>query len=129
MYRIVAEIQNRTRRKTLQKNTHDLYTLYKTLKEESKVSIQKEFNEQKSTTKLPNGWDSAESVFLKARKAFVYWRYVVSPHNYSSTIYPKPLYIAAVSVYRTTPIAGLTFTREEVTDQAAKEAVFGSITR
>ena len=111
------------------KKTHDLYTLYKTLKEESKVSIQKEFNELKLTVKLPNGWDTAESVFLKARKAFVYWRYVVSSPNYSLTIYPQPLYIAAVSVYQTTPIAGLKFTREEVTDQAVKEAVFGNTTR
>ena len=113
--------------KSYKKNTHDLYNLYKTLKEESKTAIQNEFDEQKSTIKLPNGWDSAESVFLKACRALVYWRYVVNHTNTHNlvTIYPHALYIAAVSVYKTTPIAGLALTKEVVTDPEIKATILG----
>ena len=108
------------------KNTHDLYNLYKALSEESKAEIQKNFNEEKSRRTLPNGWDSAESVFLKARNALVFWRYVVNLTNRTGlkTIYPHVLYIAAVSVYRTTPIAELVLTKQKVTDPAIKAAIF-----
>ena len=109
-------------------NTHDLYNLYKALKEESKAEIQKNFNQEKSRITLPNGWDSTESVFLKARNALVYWRYVVSVADNSplTTIYPQVLYIAAVSVYKTTPIAGLALTKKKVTDPAIKAAILGN---
>ena len=106
-------------------NTHDLYNLYKALKEESKTEIQKNFNQERSSITLPYGWDSTESVFFKARKAFVYWRYVVKVASNSplTTIYPHVLYIAAVSVYKTTPIAGLALTKKKVTDPAIQAAV------
>ena len=113
--------------RSFKKNTHDLYNLYKPLSEESKVEIQKHFNQESSTMTLPNGWDSPESVFLKARNALVFWRYVVNRTNRTglTTIYPHVLYIAAVSVYRTTPIAGLVLTQQEVTDPVIKAEIFG----
>ena len=104
------------------KRTHDLYDLYKTLKDESKVAIQKEFDEQASTATLPNGWDSAEAVFKKARNALVNWRYAVEPTD-KRTIYPHPLYIATVSVYKTTSIAKSGVSRKKVTDPAIKASV------
>ena len=110
---------------SFKKNTHDLDNLYKILGKESKAEIQQKFDEEKLTIKLPTGWDNVESLFLKARKALVYWRYVVNSPNGSATIYPKVLYIAAVSVYKTTPIVGLALTREEVTDPEIKAAIFG----
>ena len=72
-----------------------------------------------------------ESVFQKANDAFVYWRYVAAvnnPNNELKTIYPYPLYIAALSIYKTTPIANLQFSRAEVTDPKIKAAIFGSST-
>ena len=107
------------------KQTHDLFNLYETLKTESKAAIQKEFNKQRTIT-LPNGWDSVESVFRKARHALVKWRYAVEPTD-QSLIYPHALYIAAVSVYKTTPIQESGITREEVTDPAVKASVFRGI--
>ena len=83
--------------------THDLHYLYKTLNADSKAAIEKEFNEQLSTKTPPNGWESAESVFLKARKTCSDWRFAVQ-HGDISLTYLHPLYIAAVSVYKTIPI-------------------------
>ena len=113
--------------RSFKKNTHDLYNLYKILSEESKAEIQKNFNIECLKTTPPNGWESPESVFLKARNAFVFWRYAANLTNSTgfTTIYPKALYIAAVSVYRTTPIAGMTLTKQEVTDTAIKAAILG----
>ena len=109
------------------KNTHDLYNLYKALSEESKADIQKNFNQESSTMTLPNGWDSPESVFLKTRNALVFWRYIVNLNNRTglTTIYPSVLYIAAVSVYKTTPIAEVVLTKQKVTDTAIKAAILG----
>ena len=114
--------------RSFKKSTHDLYNLYKALSEESKAEIQKNFNRESSKITLPNGWDSPESVFLKARKALVYWRYVVNLTNNSplTTIYPYVLYIAALSVYRTTPIAGIVLKKQKVTDPAIKTAILGT---
>lgn len=109
---------------SFKKNTHDLYNLYKKLKEESKAEIQKKFDEETSTIKLPTGWDSADSIFLKARKALVYWRYVVNSPNASATIHPKIFYVATVSVYKTTPIEGLVLAKD-VSDPAIKAAILG----
>ena len=113
--------------RSYKKNTHDLYNLYKALNEESKAEIQKDFNQESSKITLPNGWDSPESVFLKTRNALVFWRYAVNLTNRTglTTIYPYVLYIAAVSVYRTTPIAELVLTKREVTDPAIKAEIFG----
>ena len=113
--------------RSYKKNTHDLYNLYKALSEESKAEIQKNFNEETSRSTLPNGWDSTESVFLKARNALVYWRYVVNLTNRTglTTIYPHVLYITAVSVYRTTPIAELVLTKQWITDPAIKAKILG----
>ena len=76
---------------------------------------------------LPNGWDSPESVFLKTRNAFVFWRYVVNLNNRTglTTIYPSVLYIAAVSVYKTTSIIGVPLTKQEVTDPEIMATVLG----
>ena len=109
------------------KQTHDLFNLYETLEAESKAAIQKEFNKHRTIT-LPNGWDSAESVFQKARHALVNWRYAVEPTD-QSLIYPHALYIAAVSIYKTTPIQGSGITRKEVTDPSVKASVFRGITK
>ena len=49
--------------------------------EESKATIQSKFAEEGRKITLPDGWDSAESVFFKARKALVYWRYIELPEN------------------------------------------------
>ena len=113
--------------RSFKKNTHDLYNLYKALSEESKAEIQKNFNQESSKITLPNGWDSPESVFLKARNALVFWRYIVNLNNRTgfTTIYPSVLYIAAVSVYKTTPIIRVPLTKQEVTDPAIKAAVLG----
>ena len=76
--------------RSFKKNTHDLYNLYKALSEESKAEIQKNFNQESSKITLPNGWDSPESVFLKTRNAFVFWRYIVNLNNITglTTIHP-----------------------------------------
>ena len=113
--------------RSFKKNTHDLHNLYKALSEESKADIQKNFNEDSLKITLPNGWDSPESVFLKARNALVFWRYVVNHTNRTglTTIYPDVLYIAAVSVYKTTPIIGVPLTKRKVTDPAIKTAILG----
>ena len=107
--------------------THDLYDLYKTLKDESKAAIEREFNEQISKMpRPPNGWDSAGSVFEKTRNALVAWRYAVEPTD-QSLIYPCALYIAAISVYRTLPIQGAQGTWKEVTDPEVKASLLHRI--
>ena len=107
------------------KPTHDLYNLYKTLKDESKAAIQKEFNEQISKTTPPDGWNSVESVFEKTRNA-LNWRYAVESTD-QPLIYPRALYIAAVSVYRTTPIKESRGVWKEVTDPEVKASVLHKI--
>ena len=107
---------------------HDLYKLFTTLKEESKNEIKDEFEKLKEqlNTSLPVGWDNAESVFQKARHAFVFWRYAVAVDQGSglNTIYPYPLYIATFSVYNTTPIVNWTFTKKVVNDPVLKAKLF-----
>lgn len=101
----------------ISRNTHDLYYLYKTLNADSKAAIQKEFDKQLLTETPPNGWESAESVFQKTRDACKNWRYAVEPNNIPST-YPRGIYIAAASVYKTIPILDFRMTSREVTDPA-----------
>lgn len=110
------------------KNTHDLYNLYRKLKAESKERIQQEFDELKSASEitLQDGWDSAESVFQKARNASVNWRFV---NKKSLTCDHRALYIAAVSVYKTTSFASRIYSRQKVTDPATKASFFGGLGR
>ncbi|MCE2413284.1 HEPN domain-containing protein [Candidatus Poribacteria bacterium] len=110
------------------KNTHDLYNLYRKLKMESKEKIQKEFDKLKSASEiaLGEGWDSTEAIFQKARNASVNWRFV---NKKSLTCDHRALYIAAVSVYKTTPFASKTYSRQEVKDPALKASVFGGLGR
>ena len=102
---------------------HNLHKLFKTLKDESKVEIQNIFKEETSIMTLPDGWDSVESIFQKAQNAFVHWRYVVSSPQRTETIYPAPLYMAAVSVYKSTPISRLGVDIKEVSDPTIKARV------
>ena len=83
----------------------------------TRTEIQNNFDRITSTVKetLPDGWDSAESVFQKAN-AFVHWRYVATLHEGKNTIHAIPLYIAALSVYETTQIPSLEFTMSKATD-------------
>ena len=113
---------------------HDLHKLFTTLKEESKNEIKDEFGKlkQQLSTSFPDGWDNVESIFQKARHAFVYWRYAVETGQQSgrnesgcNAIFPYPLYIAAFSVYRTTPIVNWTFTKKVVNDPVRKAKLFG----
>ena len=106
-------------------SSHDLYYLYKTLNADSKAAIQKEFDEQLLTETPPNGWDSAEFVFQKTRDACKNWRYAVEPGDIPLT-YPRGLYIAAASVYKTIPILGFRMTSREVTDPAIKARVLNN---
>ena len=101
----------------INRNTHDLYYLYKTLNADSKAAIQKEFDKQLLTETPPNGWDSVESVFQKTRNACKDWRYAVE-HKDIPLTYLHPLYIAAVSVYKTIPISDFRVTPREITDPA-----------
>ena len=105
---------------------HDLHDFYQTLKDESKAAIEKEFNELGSRTTLPNGWDNANSVFEKARKALD-WRYGIQLGDKRLTYY-EPLYIAALSVYKTTPLWGLRCTINEIIDPVIKEDLIHRIT-
>ncbi len=108
---------------------HDLYKLFTTLKDESQNEIKDEFVKLKEglTTSFPDGWDNAESVFQKARHAFVFWRYAVEGDqgNGRNTIFPYPLYIAAFSVYKTTPIIDWTFTKKVINNPVLKAKLFG----
>ena len=106
-------------------SSHDLYYLYKTLNADSKAVIQKEFDGQLLTETPPNGWESAESVFQKTRNACKNWRYAVEPNNIPLT-YPRGLYIAAASVYKSIPILDFRMTPKEVTDPAIKTRVLSS---
>ena len=94
---------------------HDLYCLYEQLEDKSKVEIQKQFDKLVSEANvppngLPDGWDSAESVFRSARKAHEEWRYLVETNprrpRESPVIEPSALYTAVLSVFRTTPLRG-----------------------
>ena len=100
--------------------------LKQVLKDESKAAIEKEFNELGSRTTLPNGWDNANSVFEKARKALD-WRYGIQLGDKRLTYY-EPLYIAALSVYKTTPLWGLRCTVNEIMDPVIKEDLIHRIT-
>ena len=101
-------------------NTHDLYDLYKILKKESKRAIEKEFAEQTLKITPPDGWDTAESVFRKARNALVDWRYSVESTTVAPLLYFHALYTAAASVYKTIPILGLRISQKEVVDTELK---------
>ena len=110
------------------RKTHDLYDLYKTLNNESKAAIQKEFDELKleSEISLRDGWDSAESVFRKARKASFDFRYVVELNESTDKSIDcdhRALYIAAVSVYKTTSLNSQSYSRERVTDPEIKRVL------
>ena len=102
---------------------HDLYDLYESLKNESKVKIQEEFDKLLSEANvlpndLPNGWNSAESVFKSARQACVEWRYLIETNTrrprQSPDIDIYALYTAVLSVFRTTPLRGSVNTFETV---------------
>ena len=93
---------------------HRLYKLYNSLSNESKVRIQEEFDkllseENVSPDMLPDGWNSAESVFRSANWGYVDWRYVVerkpAKPDQSADLYMRSLYTAVLSVFRTTPLA------------------------
>ena len=78
--------------------THDLFELFNRLNADSQTSIEAEFNRLISILNtVPNGWESAESVFQKARNANVSWRYGVEIDAASFT-YPELIYAAALSV-------------------------------
>lgn len=109
-------------------NTHDLYDLYKTLAEESKKAIEKEFAEQTSKIAPPDGWNTAESVFRKARNALVDWRYSVESTMEPPLLYFHALYTAAASVYKTIPILGLGVSRKEVVDPELKAELLAKTT-
>jgi HEPN domain-containing protein len=109
-------------------NTHDLYDLYKTLAEESKKAIEKEFAEQTSKIAPPDGWNTAESVFRKARNALVDWRYSVESTTEPPLLYFHALYTAAASVYKTIPILGLGVSRKEVVDPELKAELLAKTT-
>lgn len=105
--------------------THDLYDLYKALNADSKVAIEKEYNKQLSTQTPLNGWESAESVFQRARNACMDWRYAVESNDIPLT-YFQPLYIAAVSVYKTISILKSDGTWKEETDPAIKARILNT---
>ena len=103
---------------------HNLHKLYNKLSGQSKTSIEREFNKHKSKINLPQGYDSAESILSETQDDFVNWRYVAqSPNRMTeiTTSYPLPIYIAAVSVYETTPLAKTGFIREEITEEYLRE--------
>lgn len=107
---------------------HDLYKLYKTLNADSKAAIEKEFNEQSSAKTSPHGWESIESVFQNARNACMDWRYAVEPGDIPLT-YLQPLYIAAVSVYKTIPVLEFRIIPEEITDPVMKNDILTKISK
>ena len=91
---------------------HDLYDLYKLLRDESKEAIQREFENllletNRPPESLPAGWN-AESVVKSIRLVHVEWRYVMektrkkSPQ--SSSVESHLLYTIVLSIFRTTPI-------------------------
>ena len=80
------------------KDGHDLFKLFKRLNANTQASIEAEFDRLISILNtVPNGWESAELVFQKARDANVSWRYGVRIDP-ASFIYPKMIYAAALSV-------------------------------
>ena len=92
---------------------HRLYKLYTSLNNESKIRIQEEFDKllseaNMSSDMLPDGWNSAESVFRSANRAYVDWRYLVETNptkpRQSPDIDMNALYMAVLSVFRTTPL-------------------------
>ena len=116
----------------LNRSTHDLYHLYRILNTKSKTAIEEEFKGQSSMPSPLDGWESAESVFLKARTACTNWRFAVQ-HNDISLTDLHSLYRAAVSVYKTIPILQLGLILEsklnvtEVTDPETRDRVFNFI--
>jgi HEPN domain-containing protein len=93
---------------------HDLYKLYQQLEDESKEEIEREFNRllseaNSSPDDLPNGWNSAESVFERMRNASVEWRYVVEAKPKKPRQSPDAniglFYTAILSVFYTTSLA------------------------
>ncbi len=112
---------------------HELHDLFDSLSDESKTEIRNIFNTKKSTLScsLPKGWEDTDSVLKKANDAFVFWRYAVEvkqKNNEYTTIYPYPLYIAALSIYETIPIAYRHFNKEEIVDPEIKKKIFGKPT-
>ena len=92
---------------------HDLYDLYKLLRDESKEAIQREFENllleaNRPPESLPAGWN-AESVVKSIRLVHVEWRYIIekTPKKppQSSVIDGHLLHTIVVSIFRTTPIA------------------------
>ena len=92
--------------------THDLYDLYKLLRDESKEAIQREFENLLLETNtppesLPAGWN-AESVVKSIRLVHVEWRYIMektrkkSPQ--SSSVDSHLLHTIVVSIFRRTAI-------------------------
>ncbi len=79
-----------------------------------------------------DGWESAESVFQKARTACTNWRFAVQ-HNDVPLTDLHSLYRAAVSVYKTIPIlqSGLILESKlnvtEVTDPETRDRVFNFV--
>ena len=104
-------------------NSHNLHYLYQTLNADSKAAIQKEYDEQLLSEKPPDGWKSVESVFQKTANACVAWRYAVESGNIP-LIFPRGLYMAAASVYKTIPELRFPVTSKEVTDPAERAEVF-----
>ena len=107
---------------TIDWNSHNLHYLYQTLNAESKAAIQKEYDKQLISQESPDAWKSVESVFQKTANACLAWRYAVEPGNIP-LIYPRGLYIAATSIYKTIPELRFPVTSKEVTDPAERAEV------
>lgn len=99
---------------------HDLYNLYELLKDESKEAIQREFDRLLLEAKWPRsslreGWHNAESVLKNSRLASVECRYAVetpSDPRHVLISNPEMLFVAVLSVFRTTPLIHSTTTAE-----------------
>ena len=84
--------------KTITK-THDLLKLFNRLNADSQASIETEFDKAISPPgTMPDGWDSAKSVFKKTRDASVAWRYAVESRRRITLTFPLMIYAAALSV-------------------------------
>ena len=103
-----------------------MHYLYQALNADSKAAIQAEYDKQLVSQEPPDDWKSVEAVFQKTANASVAWRYAVEPGNIR-LIFPRGLYIAAASVYKTIPEFRFSVTSREVTDPAERAKVFNCL--
>lgn len=67
-------------------NDHNLYNLFKDLKDSLKEEIEVKYSEccreQEPPKDPPEGWETADQVFQLCNKASVQWRYLVEEENF-----------------------------------------------